>query len=78
VYPERKYLWSWLFGDSQEPTRQEKVLEYMIYRVEDEAGLEVVIGEAYVRHNCSEDEVEELLSTPRFFYAACERLAPVL
>jgi hypothetical protein len=50
----------------------------MIYRVEDEARLEVVIGEAYVRHNCSEDEVEELLSTPRFFYAACERLAPVL
>ena len=72
---KRKSWWSWLFfGGSSKSARQEKILEYMIHRINSGARLEDVVREPYVYRNCSEDEVDELLSGPRLVYAARERL----
>jgi len=47
----------------------------MIHCGNDVACLEKVIVETYVRQDFSDGEVDELLSTPRFFYAVRARLA---
>ena len=74
MYPERKSSWSKLTCDFHGSSRQEKVLEYMIHRGNDGACLDEVLVETYVRQNCSDGEVDELLSTSRFFYAVQARL----
>jgi len=46
----------------------------MISRMEDEVPLQEVIREDYVRRNCSQSEVEQIISTPEFIETARERL----
>ncbi len=46
----------------------------MIHRISSGALLEDVMGDPYVCRNCSEDEIDELLSSPRLVHAARERL----
>ena len=74
---ERPSFWQRLFGRTRSSSlsaRQQKVSDYMIARMEEEVPLQEVIGEDYVRRNCSEAEVEQIVSTPEFIERPRERL----
>ena len=46
----------------------------MISRMEEEVPLREVIGEDFVRRNCTQDEVEQIIRTPEFIERARQRL----
>ncbi len=74
---ERQSLWRRLFGrtgESRLSARQEKVLQYIIQRINQDAPLQEVLREEYVRRNTSRTELEEILSSPELIEAARERL----
>ena len=74
---ERQSLWRRLFGRTGEPrlsARQEKGLQYIIQRLNQDVPLHEVLKEEYVRRNTSRTEVEEILSSPELIEAARERL----
>jgi hypothetical protein len=74
---ERPSFWQRLFGrtgSSSLSARQQKVSDYMISRMEDDVPLQEVIREDYVRRNCSQAEVEQIISTPEFIERARGRL----
>jgi hypothetical protein len=74
---ERPSFWQRLFGrtgSSSLSARQQKVSDYMIARMEEEVPLQEVIREDYVRRNCSQAEVEQIVGTPEFIEKARERL----
>ena len=74
---ERPSLWQRLFGwtgDSSLSPRQQKVSDCMIARMESDVPLREVIREDYVSRNCSQAEVERIVSDPGFIETARERL----
>ena len=74
---EQRSFWQRLFGrtgSSSLSPRQQKVSNYMISRMEEGVPLREVIREGYVRRNCSQAEVEQIISTPEFIESARERL----
>ena len=74
---ERQSLWKRLFGrtgESRLSARQEKVLQYIIQRINEDVPLQEVLREDYVRRNSSRAELEEILSSPELIEAARERL----
>jgi hypothetical protein len=74
---ERPSFWQRLFGrtgSSSLSPRQQKVSDYIISRMEDDVPLQEVIREDYVRRNCSNAEVEKIVSTPEFIETARQRL----
>ena len=54
--------------------RQEKVLRYIIHRIDEDVALHKVVEEPYVRRNCSEVEMDEIRSNPELIHAAREHL----
>ena len=70
----RRSFWARLFGTNNRSRRQDKVLEYVIHRIEDGANLREVLQEEYVRRNATADEVQSLLENPRLIQAAGEQL----
>ena len=74
---EQRSFWQRLFGrtgTSSLSTRQQKVSDYIIGRMEKDVPLQQVLREDYVRRNCSQAEVEQIISTPEFIETARERL----
>jgi hypothetical protein len=74
---ERPSFWQRLFGgagSSSLSPRQQKVSDYIIGHMEKDVPLQQVIREDYVRRNCSQAEVEQIISTPEFIETARERL----
>jgi len=71
---ERRSFWNRLFGGSRSSAREEKVLQYIIHRIEKGAKLGEVVQEDYVRRNATSDEVKEICSNPRLVAAARESL----
>ena len=74
---ERRSIWQRLFGrtgTSSLSQRQQKVLHYIIGRIDENVPLRQVLQEDYVRRNCSRAEIEQILSSPEFIEAARERL----
>jgi hypothetical protein len=74
---ERPSFWQRLFGrtgSSSLSARQQKVSDYMIARMEDDVPLQQVLRDDYVRRNCSQAEVERIVSSPEFIESARERL----
>jgi hypothetical protein len=74
---ERPSFWQRLFGgagSSSLSPRQQKVSDYIIGRMEKDVPLQQVLREDYVRRNCSQAEVEQIISTPEFIETARERL----
>ena len=70
---EQGSLWETLIGSTgEEPQeeRKEKVLQYVIHRLKGEASLREVLREEYVRRNCSQLEIEEILVNPELVHAA--------
>jgi hypothetical protein len=61
-------------GNSPRAQREEKVLKYVIHRINKDADLHGVLQEPYVRRNCSEAEIDEIRSNPGLIHAAREHL----
>ena len=74
VADQRRSFWDRLFGTNNRSGRQDKVLEYVIHRIEDGANLREVLQEEYVRRNATADEVQSILENPRLIQAAGEQL----
>ena len=68
------FLRKMLFGSSSHTERQEKVLNYIIHRVNEETPLHDVIREDYVRRNCSREEIQEIINYPELVHACREHL----
>lgn len=71
---EKQGFWDRLFNINYHSEREERVVEYVIYRIGEGAHLRDVLGEEYVRRNASPDEVEQILDNPRLIETAHERL----
>ena len=71
---KRPSFWDRLFGTNNRSGRQDKVLEYVIHRIEDGANLREVLQEEYVRRNATHHEVQRILENPRLIEAAGEQL----
>ena len=68
-------LWGQLFLSSPaQVEREEKVLQYIIHRIDEDANLQEVLQEPYVRRNCSQAEIEEIMSSADLVHAAREHL----
>jgi hypothetical protein len=50
--------------------REEKVLRYIIHRINEDTGLHEVLREPYVQRNWSEAEIYEIVSNPELVHAA--------
>ncbi len=70
----KRSFWDRLFGTPHRSGRQEKVLEYIIHRIEDGANLNEVLQEEYIRRNATPAEITNILENPRLVEAAGEQL----
>jgi hypothetical protein len=64
-------------GNPSRAEREEKVLRYIIHRIDDDANLHEVLKEAYVRRNCTESEIDEIRTNPELVHACREHLEEV-
>ena len=64
-------------GNPSRADREEKVLRYIIHRIDEDALFREVLEEPYVRRNCSQEEIEEIRSNPELVYACREHLERV-
>ena len=73
---EQRSLWQRLFGGrgSSLSQRQERVLQYVIGRTNEGVALREVLEEEYVRRNCSQAEVGEIIRSPELVEAARAQL----
>ena len=62
------------FGNPSKAEREEKVLRYVIHRINEDADLHEVLLESYVQRNCSQDEVDEIINNPELVHAVREHL----
>jgi hypothetical protein len=61
-------------GSQVRAEREEKVLRYIIHRVNESAPLLDVVQEDYVRRNCTQAEVDEIVNAPELVHACREHL----
>ena len=74
---EQRSFWQKIFGrtgSSSLSPRQQKVSDYILGRMENDVPLQQVLREDYVRRNCSQAEIEKIVSSPEFIESARERL----
>ena len=71
---QRKGFWARLFGIGKPSAREQRVLEYIVHRVNEGANLQNVLEEEYVRRNASRGEIDEIASNPQVVEAARESL----
>jgi hypothetical protein len=71
---ERKSFWARLFGSSARSGREERVLDYLVQRMDEGVRLEDAVEEDYVRRNLTASQVEDIKSNPRLLEAARERM----
>jgi hypothetical protein len=62
------------FGDSNHTEREEKVLEYIIHRMRKGTRLRDVMQEDYVRRNCSQGKIHQIIKDPELIHACREHL----
>ena len=67
-------FWDRLFRLDYHSAREEKVVEYIIHRLGEGAGLQEIVEEEYVRRNASPAEVHEICSKPELVQATRERM----
>ncbi len=75
--PEQPPFWDRImFGRQHGPRaqREEKVLHYIIHRVDEDADLHDVLQEPYVRRNCSQGEIDEIIMNPELAHHCREHL----
>jgi hypothetical protein len=70
---EHSLLGQFFFGGNpSRAEREEKVLRYIIHRIDEDGELHEVLEEPYVRRNCSQDEIDEIRSNPDLVHACRE------
>ncbi len=63
-------LWGLLFLSSPaQVEHEEKVLQYIIHRIDQDADLHEVLQEPYVQRNCSRAEIDEIASSADLVHA---------
>jgi hypothetical protein len=68
-------LWGRLFLSSPARVdREEKGLNYIIHRIDQDANHREVLQEPYVRRNCTQAEIEEIMSSAELVHACREHL----
>jgi len=79
VLEQRPYWERMVFGTEHgfRAEREEKVLRYITHRVDADAALSEVLQEPYVRRNCSQDEIDEILRNPELVHHCREHLAHI-
>lgn len=70
-------LFGSLRGESGLSQREERVLRYIVHRLNQDADLKQVVEEEYVRRNADSTELDEILSNPELVQAAREHLEEV-
>jgi hypothetical protein len=58
----------------KEVEQEEKVLRYIIHRIDEDADLHQVLQEPYVRRNCSQAQIGEIMSSAELVHAARKHL----
>jgi hypothetical protein len=71
---KQQSFWDRLFNLDYHSAREERVVEYIIHRLGEGAGLKEIVGEEYVRRNASPAEVDEITSKPELVQAAREHM----
>ena len=71
---EHSVFGQFFFGNPSRAEREEKVLRYMIHRINEDADLREVLREDYVRRNCSQAEIDEIINNPDLVHAAREHM----
>ena len=72
---EHSLLRRFFFGsDPSRAEREEKVLRYIIHRIDEDAEVHEVLKEPYVKRNCSQIEIDEIRSNPELVHACREHL----
>jgi len=61
-------------GEGPDSERKQKVLHYITHRLNEDASLQEVVQEEYVRRNCTQPEIEQILRNPQLVHAARERM----
>ena len=76
---QRPFLERLVFGRQHGPRaeREEKVLQYIIHRMDADADLRDVLQEPYVRRNCSQVEIDEIIMNPELVHHCREHLEHV-
>jgi hypothetical protein len=75
VTREHSVFGQFFFGSSpSRAEREEKVLRYIIHRINEDANLQEVLREPYVQSNCSQVEIDEIESNPELIHAAREHM----
>lgn len=64
-------------GNPSRAGREEKVLRYIIHRMDEDGALREVIEEPYVRRHLSQEEIDEIRSNPDLVHACREHLEEV-
>ena len=76
---QRPFMERLMFGRQHGPRaeREEKVLQYILYRIDADADLREVLQEPYVRRNCSQGEIDEIIMNPELVHHCREHLEHV-
>ena len=70
---QQRSFWQRLFGGGRSSSlnqRQETALRYIVGRMGEDVPLQEVLKEEYVRRNCSQADLERIISSPQFIEAA--------
>lgn len=71
---EKKSFWARIFGSPGGSAREQRVLEYVVHRINEGAALEDIAEEEYVRRNASREQIDDILSNPKIVEAAREKM----
>ncbi len=76
---QRPFLERLVFGRRHGPRaeREEKVLQYILHRMDADADLRDLLQEPYVRRNCSQGEIDEIIMNPELVHHCREHLEHV-
>jgi hypothetical protein len=73
---QRPFLERLVFGKQHSPRveREEKVLQYPLHHMNADAKRHGVLQEPYVRHNCSQGEIDEVVMNPELVHHCREHV----
>jgi hypothetical protein len=71
---EHSVLGQYFFSSPSRAEREEKILRYIIHRIDEDADLPHVLQEPYERRNCSQTEIDEIHNNPELIHAAREHM----
>jgi hypothetical protein len=74
---EHSVFGQFFFGNPSRAEREEKVLRYVVHRINEDADLHEVLREPYVKRNCSQAEIDEIINNPNLVHAAREHMEQV-